>query len=204
MNEEDTSEDWDRFADDYEAKIALRHLPFEPPPWDPDYEEPLNLAAVFEALVAIRNGKSRQLKSLQHQPFPEKFHPENREVVDRPPNRAVRMITQALQAGPEGFRLIKQALALKPQAKGVILARFFARKMTKPKGGWPKTDDEFEKFDRDAVEWIKPSKQEVEHALREGFPNIYKLIAKKDGAAAGLKAEFWEDAALKDVLNQQR
>ncbi len=206
MNECESLQDRERWAADHFGAIHSRNLPCEDPPLREGVEEPLSIAAVFDALMAIRKGKSRELKPYLHQPSPDKiFDSANWEDVDRPPEAAVRIITRALQAGAKGEKLIKKALELKPRAKGAILARHIARKLTKPKGGWPINQEDWDGFNSDTVEWVKPSKGEVERELEIRFPEIYESLPMKEGNGGKLlRSEFWDDAGLKGAIDQTR
>lgn len=206
MNENDSSQERDVWADTHFREVNLRKLPWEHPPYRQGAEEPLSIPAVFYALMAIRKGKSREQKSgsLQRSSA-EYFNPANWEDVNRPPDDAVRIITRALQAGAKGEKMIKNALELKSRAKGTILARHIARKLTKPKGGWPKNEENWDQFNFDTVEWVKPSKQEVERELERLYPEIYKKIPKKDGNGGPLlRSDFWDEAGLKEAIGQAR
>ncbi|MEO7342999.1 MAG: hypothetical protein ABI073_19145 [Luteolibacter sp.] len=157
-------------------------------------------------MMEIRKGKSRELGPQSHQLSRNQiFDSANWVEVNRPPEDAVRIITRALQAGAKGEKLIKKALELKSPAKGAILARHIARKLTKPKGGWPKTYEEWERWNQDTVEWIKPSKGEVERELERCYPEIYENLSKKDGNGGKLlRSDFWDDAGLKTEIGQTR
>jgi hypothetical protein len=206
MKENRSSQERDRWADEHFEAVHIRDLPWEDPPWRKDSEEPLGIAAVFYALMAIRKGKSRALKpgslSLCREQI---FDFANWEEINRPPEEAVRIITRALQAGVKGEKMIKKALELKPPAKGAILARQIARALTEPKEGWPKNEEDRERLNSGAVEWIKPSKRDVERELARLYPEIYDLIPKKNcGNGKLLRSNFWNDAGLKDAIHQGR
>lgn len=204
-DEGESFQDRDRWAEDHFESIHIRNLPWEKPTWKGGAEEPLSVSCVFYALMAIRKGKSRELKPVSLRLSPGYFDRANWEEVDRPPEDAVRIITRALQAGAKGEKMIKDALELKPRAKGAILARHIARDLTKPKGGWPKTDGDQERFDWDTAEWVKPSKREVERELESRYPKVYAKLSMKDGSGGKLlRSEFWEDAGLKDAIDQSR
>lgn len=205
QDEGESIQDRDRWADDHFREIHIRNLPWEKPTWKGGAEEPLSVSCVFYALMAIRQGKSRELKPVSLRLSPGYFDRANWEEVDRPPEGAVRIITRALQAGAKGRKLIKNALELKPRAKGAILARHIARKLSKPKGGWPKADEDEDRFSWDTAEWIKPSKGDVERELASSHPEVYKHLPKKDGNGGKLlRSEFWAEAGLKDEIDQGR
>jgi len=206
MDESESLQERDRWTADHISAIHSRRLPWEDKPWKVGAEEPLSIASVFAALMEIRKGKSRELKPYLRQPSPDRFFdPANWEDVDRPPEAAVKIITRALQAGAKGEQLIKKALELKPRAKGGILARHIAGKLTKPKDGWPKNEEERKRFNWDTVEWVKPSKGEVERALESRYPKIYDSLPKKDGNGGKLlRSDFWDDAGLKNEIDQAR
>jgi hypothetical protein len=200
MNESEALRERDSWADDHSEAIRFRCLPSERPLWREGAEEPLSIAAVFYALMAIRQGKSRARK-----PGGKLFDPANWEEVNRPPEDAIRIITRALQAGAKGEKLIKKALELKPRAKGAILARHIASELTKPEGGWPNKDEDGDRFNSETVEWVKPTKGEVERELARHYPEIYDNLPMKDGNGGKvLRSEFWEDAGLKDAIDQTR
>lgn len=206
MNDNESLNERDRWAKKNTRAIHSRNLPWEPPPWREGAEEPLSIPAVFHALMEIRNGKSRELNTESSRPVREQFRDPTCWVeLNRPPENAVRIITRALQAGAKGEELIKKALELKPRAKGAILARSIARKLAEPKGGWPQNEENWERFNRDSVEWVKPSKADVERALEARYPEIYDVLPKKDSSGGKrLHPRFWEEAGLKEAIDQSR
>lgn len=206
MSENESLEAWYRWAAENRSSLGSRNLPWEDPPWIEGSEEPLSVASILYALMEIRQSKSRQLKpGSSRAQSSSMLDPENWEIVDRPSDVAVRIIARALQSGRKGEDLIKKALELKPRTKGAILARTIARDLTKPRGGWPTTKEMLEPSYFDTVEWIKPSKQQVERELEERYPEIYKKIPKKDSNGGKvIRYDFWDDAGLKDVIDQAR
>lgn len=171
-------------------------------------DEPLSVSSVYAALMEIKESKSRRLLPLSRRPFPDQLLTyENFETVDLPSEDAIRVITRALRDGERGKKLLKAALELKIPARGKILARYIARKLMIPKGGWPDEDNEeaFDNFDSSKVEWVKPTKQQVERELENQYPEIYKALSTKDGKGGKLlRSDFWDDAGLKNVLDQTR
>jgi hypothetical protein len=169
-------------------------------------EEPLSVASVYFALEEIHKSRSLRCLPYSRQPFPDRLLcRENFEEVDLPPEDAIRVITRALREGEKGQKLLKAALELKTRAKGVILARYIANALTTPEGGWPGEDDEERWKDvvSGNVKWQKPTKWHVEQELDRLYPEIYESLSKKPGTNS-LRSDFWDDAGLKEVIEQIR
>ncbi|QTN33154.1 hypothetical protein HZ994_12805 [Akkermansiaceae bacterium] len=170
--------------------------------------EPLSVASVYFALEEIHKSRSLRCLPYSRQAFPDRLLcRENFEEVDLPPEDAIRVITRALREGEKGKKILKAALELKPPAKGAILARYIANELTIPEGGWPSKDDEerWQDVVSDKVKWQKPTKRQVERELEKRYPEIYERLSKKDGNGGKLlRSNFWDDAGLKEVIDQSR
>ena len=202
MSEGNFSNDEERRAFYRRASKKGKKLIFE----DETQSEALNIASVFVALMDIKESRSRRMLPSSRQPIDGPLSGLF-EWVDLPPENAVRVITQALREGGKGRKLLKAALELKSRAQGTILARKIAGKLTHPKGGWPDKNDEegWMKLRPDEVEWVKPTKQQVERELEKQYPDLYKMLPKKDGSGGyRLRSDFWNDAGLKDAIDQSR
>jgi hypothetical protein len=168
--------------------------------------EPLSVASVYVALQEIQESRSFRCLPYSRQASPDRLLcRQNFEEVDLPSEDAIRVITRALREGEKGRKLLKAALELKTRARGAILARYVAKQLTTPEGGWPGEDDKERWKDvvSGNVKWQKPTKWHVEQELDRLYPEIYKRLSKKPGTNS-LRSDFWDDAGLKEAIDQIR
>ncbi len=162
-------------------------------------EPELNIDTVASALADIERGKRCQLKPVWQRGHSNLLHTSNWEECNGAPESAIRIITRALREGQED--LIKRALDLSVDSKAQILLRRLADRMHRlAPGSQPVTREDWLK-----CEFVPPSKQEVERALEERYPEIYAKLPKKDGKGGPrLHPKIWRGAGLKDKLSQAR